>query len=97
MMTSTQRYLDEEIVSAKRAENDYIVSCVSLVVSGIEMDYIIDGHHALAAAIADGVAPEIVYPEWAQREADASGHAAYLDAHVNDSNLYNVADGRDIF
>lgn len=57
-LISSQRYRSEAIIEEKRAARDYVVSYYDLTVGGVEYRAIIDGHHSLSAAIADGVEPE---------------------------------------
>lgn len=96
-LSSTQRYIDDGIVAEKQSDRDYTITCVTLVVDGEKMDYVIDGHHSLAAATADGQTPERRYPAWAQREADHIGHLAYIDANRMDSDLYWTDTGNAIW
>lgn len=58
---SSQRYLDDAIVEAKRAAKDYAVTLsIPVEIGGTEYRVIVDGHHALAAAIEDGVEPDLI-------------------------------------
>lgn len=52
---SSQRYLDPSIVAAKRAAGDYTAHRVEITIDGEELYVVIDGHHSIAAAKADGV------------------------------------------
>ena len=99
MLISSQRYLNDEIVEAKRAAKDYeVMISPEFVFEGETYQIILDGHHSYAAAMADGVDPEYY-------EADASDHDALLlddphdllDATQIDSEYYNVETGIDLW
>jgi len=58
MIISSQRHLDGEIVAAKRAAHDYVVTLSpEFCLGGVQYQVILDGHHSLAAARLDGVDP----------------------------------------
>lgn len=94
---STQRYLNPAIVAEKSAATDYAVSVIEIELDGECWDYVLDGHHSLAAAIQDGVEPMISTPDWARQELDALGVAGFLDAHYCGDAIYDVETGNDIF
>lgn len=69
-LITSQDFLDEAIIAAKRAHADYVVSVSpEFGVGGHTYRVVLDGHHSLAAAVADGVLPEI-------REMTATDHDA---------------------
>jgi hypothetical protein len=98
---SSQRYLDDEIVATKSAAQNYAV----LVSPEFEIDgeayrVILDGHHALAAAIQDGVEPD--YTTATGQECDSLQILAddpdnFLRLHYMDSDYYDVATGSPIW
>lgn len=60
LLITNQSYIDPDIVNAKRVIGDYCVQVSPVftdAVSGVQYRVVIDGHHSLAAARADGVAP----------------------------------------
>lgn len=58
-LISSQRYLDDDTVMAKREAKDYVVTLSpEFEINGETVQAIIDGHHSLAAAEQDGVTPE---------------------------------------
>jgi hypothetical protein len=98
---SSQRYLDEEIVQAKRDAGDYVVTVSPwFEVCGEMVRVLIDGHHRHAAAIADGVEPIFVTEG---RENDTvclllDGDVdAFLEQQYNDSDWYDISTGRTFF
>lgn len=101
MLISSQRYLDDEIVQAKRDAGDYTVTVSpEFEVDGRIMRAVIDGHHSLAAAEEDGVEPEFVVAS--EQEDDRIALLAgsvddYLEAAYVDSDWYDVATGRTCF
>ncbi len=101
MIISSQRYLDEDIVSLKRQEKDYVVTLTpEFSVGGEIMQAVVDGHHSLAAAIADGVEPE-----WRIATVSEDDRIAlidksvdlYLEACYMDSDWYDVRTGMVVF
>ena len=95
---SSQHYLDDATVADKRAARDYVVS-VSPVFEhdGEALRVVLDGHHSLAAAKADGVEPAYV-------EADAQTNDRvsllargeiedFLAASTMDGDWYNIETG----
>ena len=69
MTISSQHYRNDEIIEAKRAANDYVVTLSpTFEFDGMTMRVILDGHHALEAAKLDGVAPEFVESTVAENE-----------------------------
>lgn len=98
---SSQRYLDDSIVQAKREARDYVVTISpEFEVDGVVMQAVLDGHHSLAAAKADGVAP--LYVEATVHEDDRIAlldHSvdAYLEVCYTDSDWYDIATGEAIW
>ncbi|MBP2301558.1 hypothetical protein [Azospirillum picis] len=67
-LITSQHYLNDEIVEEKRAAQDYVVTLSpEFEYAGERYQVIIDGTHSLAAALLDGVEPEV---EVAGREND---------------------------
>jgi len=99
---SSQRYTNDEIVAAKLADRDFVVTLSpAFVYEGGEYQVVLDGHHSLAAAREAGVEPE--YIEADKRTADT---VALLDrgeiedflfAARIDSDYYVVATGEDVW
>lgn len=98
---SSQRYLDGAIVAAKQAASDYRVSVSPVfAIDGQEYRVVLNGHHALAAAIADGAAP--VYVEMDMRSDDRialidSSIEDFLAATYIDSAYYDIATGDQVW
>jgi hypothetical protein len=99
---SSQEYLNDEVVEQKRADKDYMVSVSPVfAVDGEEYRVVVDGHHSLAAALADGVDPE--YHEVTEQEDDricllSDGRIEeFLETEWIDSNWHDVFTGREIW
>jgi predicted acyl esterase len=95
---SSQRYTDPTIVAAKRADRDYAVQLVSVEVEGEEY-MVVDGHHSLAAARADGVEPEweeLPASHELAQEARRDGEL-FLEAHHSGDDYYNVVSGLNVW
>lgn len=90
---SSQRYVDEAIVAAKREAADYAAQYVVVSVDGDEYAVVVDGHHSIAAAKADGA--EIEWePAGAEIDAEAARDGiAFLEAHHNGDDWYDVETG----
>lgn len=57
-LVSTQSYRDPDTVAEKQAAGDYVVLVTpEFILDGEPARAVLDGHHSLAAAIADGVEP----------------------------------------
>lgn len=69
-LITNQKYLDRDIVNEKRAERDYEVQVTPEFTDAKGSTYrvIIDGHHSLAAAIADGVPPQLIEADYQASE-----------------------------
>lgn len=96
---SSQKYIDEATVASKRAAADYMVTVGKVItIDGQDYSVLIDGHHSLAAARADGVEP--TYRTATVQECDREGIESvedYLAAHWIDCDWYDVATGKAIF
>ena len=69
---SSQHHIDDEIVGAKRADGDYeVLVSPEFEIKGMMVRIVLDGHHSLAAAKADGVEPEWI--EASARDDDRIG------------------------
>jgi len=92
---SSQRYTDDATVEAKRAARDYVVTIGKPIeVDGETYRVVIDGHHSMAAAIADGVDPVYVVASAIDCDREAIDDVDdYLDAHYIDDDWYDVATG----
>lgn len=101
MFISSQRYLDDETVQAKREARDYVVTVSpEFEIDGVVMQVVIDGHHSLAAAEADGVEPEFVVATIRNDDRIAlldSSIDDYLEVCYMDSDWYDVATGAGVF
>ena len=98
---SSQRYLDDDTVQAKRDACDYVVTLSpEFDVDGVAMQVVVDGHHSLAAAEADGVAPEYVVASVQDDDRIALIKRSvddYLEASYIDSDWYDIATGHTVF
>ena len=99
MKISSQRYINDEIVQAKRNKSDYTVTVATITDSdGNEYELVIDGHHALAAAREDGVDPIYVESDYNyQSEVECCGFDDFLIAKWIDSNYYDIETGIDVW
>lgn len=99
---SSQRYIDDDIVEAKRIARDYVVviSPAFAIEPWGDVQVVVDGHHSLAAARLDGVEPD--YVEATIQMADVVGLIEagrledYLEATRIDSDYYDIATGQDL-
>lgn len=58
---TSQDFLSDEIVEAKQAAKDYeVLVSPEFEFEGQTFRVLLDGHHSFAAALLDGVAPEMV-------------------------------------
>jgi hypothetical protein len=94
---SSQRYLDDETVNAKREAHDYTVAHINITVEGIDYRVIVDGHHSYAAAVADAAEIDWQHERMSQADADALGAIDWLEAHQHDSDWYDVVTGINIW
>lgn len=96
-LISSQRYIDEQIVSAKQTARDYTVQYAAVVVEGIEYMVVVDGHHSLEAAKRDGAQIEMERCNqeiWNEAQRDGN---AFLIAHHCGDDYYLCATGRDVW
>jgi hypothetical protein len=96
-LISSQRYLDQDIVESKRVARDYTVSVLDVTVDGIDYQVVVDGHHSIAAAKADGVEPVIVVQNATQDDRAALNGEDLLEACYIDSDWYDLASGQTIW
>ena len=98
---SAQRYLDGKIVAAKRVARDYVAYRVQVTYEGETLYVMVDGHHSLSAARADGQPVVWEVPEAIQIEANGVcqvGDTAvgdWLAQLQGDAEWYDVNTGRD--
>jgi uncharacterized ParB-like nuclease family protein len=93
-LISSQRFLDENTVEQKQADEDYTVQYALVEVEGQEYMVVVDGHHSLAAAIRDGVEPDLEECEletfsFAERNPDD-----FLIQHHHGDDYYYCANGK---
>ena len=97
---SSQRYIDDSTVEAKRAAGDYTVTVSpEFEVCGEMVRVLIDGHHSHEAAMLDGATPVLVEAAIQQddRLALLPDADAYLEASHMGDDWYDVATGRTFF
>jgi len=99
-LLSSQRYLDDAIVQEKRRAKDYTVRLSPTFTNdGKPVQVVLDGHHALAAAKADGVSPkfEVLDAQADDRIGllDRGKVDDFLEATYQDADYYDLATGRD--
>lgn len=99
MIISSQKYLDDEIVSEKRANKDYEVSISPVFkLDGEEFQVVIDGHHSLAAAKLDGVEPDFIECDNNSIDALDEGRIDdFLRQQRLDSDWYDIKTGKDVW
>lgn len=101
MFISSQRYLDDSTVQTKRDSRDYVVTVSpEFEIDGVVMQAVIDGHHSLAAAEADGVEPEFVVATVQEDDRIALLDRSvddYLEVCYMDSDWYDIATGKGVF
>jgi len=102
MIISSQRYINQDTVSANIDRQDYEVTLSpEFELDGETYQVVLDGHHAYHAAITAGVEPEFV-------EADSSDNDTicllnegfiedFLAANYMDADWYDIRTGRDIW
>ena len=95
---SSQRYLDDDVVSSKRIAGDFTVYTYEVG----DWTVIVDGHHSLAAARLDGAEPAYrpvsrdLAAEY-DHQVLAMGIDGWLEAHQSDSDWYYVDTGCLVF
>ena len=96
---SSQRYLDPVIVAAKRNAGDYSAQRVTVEIDGERLYVVVDGHHSIAAARADGVDVEWETNAATQAEADYATREGivsdWMAQRQLDAEWYDIATGRD--
>ena len=94
---SSQRYVDPAIVAEKQAAEDYVAQYAIVEIDGEEYRVVVDGHHSIAAAKADGapVEWETAHPE-VMVEAARDGEA-FLAAHHFGDDYYDVETGLNVW
>lgn len=101
MLISSQRHLDDSTVMAKREASDYVVTVSpEFEIDGVVMQAVIDGHHSLAAAEADGVEPKFVVATIRNDDRIALLEKSiddYLEVCYMDSDWYDIATGKGVF
>lgn len=99
ILISSQRYLSEETVEAKRVSKDYEVTLGKLItVDGVDYRVVIDGHHSLAAANADGVNPTYSIATATECDRESIDDLdQYLESHWIDSDYYDVETGKNVW
>lgn len=102
IIISSQRYINDSIVSSKIAAEDFEVSLSpAFGVDGLTVQVVLDGHHSLAAAKAAGVAPSYIVADATDHDAVALIARGEIEdflavTHMGDD-YYNVATGEDIW
>ena len=99
---SSQRYIDPAIVAAKQTNRDYAVTLSpAFSVDGETYQVVMDGHHSLAAALADGVDPEYAVADASDSDRVALLVAGEIDDFLEicrmDSDWYDISTGRDVW
>ena len=98
---SSQRFLSTETVEQKRAAKDYeITVSPDFVVDGTVYRVLMDGHHSLAAAKADGVEPVVKVATVIDSDRVSlldNGVEDFLAAEHMGDDWYDVATGREVW
>lgn len=99
---SSQRFLNDETVEAKRAAKDYEVAVSpAFEIDGETYRVVLDGHHSLEAAKLDDVKPD--YTEYDRTQHDAvalilnGDIETFLEVVHFGGDYYDVATGKDIW
>jgi hypothetical protein len=96
-LISSQRYLDPELVAEKQANKEYSFQSVPVTIDGEKYEVVVDGHHRIAAALADGVEPEW---EPAHHETQAFARddpEGFLENNQNESPYYYLKTGKEVW
>jgi uncharacterized ParB-like nuclease family protein len=93
-LISSQRFLDENTVEQKQADEDYTVQYALVEVEGQEYMVVVDGHHSLEASKRDGAEPDLEECEletfsFAERNPDD-----FLIQHHHGDDYYYCANGK---
>lgn len=98
---SSQRYIDNDIVAAKRNNQDYeVLLSPRFRHDGVDVSVVLDGHHALRAAQMDGVNPTYNVASPSTHDAVAligNNTDDFLRAVHMGSDYYNVIDGSSVW
>jgi len=92
-LISSQRYLDEEVVAAKQADQDYTVQYAVVTVEGEEYLVVVDGHHSLEAAKRDGAELDLEECEAETFRFAARNPGGFLEQHHHGEDYYRCATG----
>ena len=99
---SSQRYLNDEVVAKKIANEDFEVTVSpAFIFEGKEYCVVLDGHHSLAAAKEAGVAP--IYVEANSQDDDRvcllerGDIEDFLEVTYMDSDWHDVETGYDLW
>jgi len=92
---SSQHYLDDKVVQAKQNAKDYtVLVSPDFEYDGSQLRVLLDGHHRLAAARADGVEPNYVVATKSMDDRvgllEQKKFKDFLDATYLDGDWYNV-------
>ena len=90
-LISSQRFLDENTVEQKQADEDYTVQYALVEVEGKGYMVVVDGHHSLAAAIRDGVEPELEECDAETFRFAAQSPEEFLQQHHHGDDYYYCA------
>lgn len=90
---TSQHYLDQGIVDAKLATQDFTVSYIEVDIEGETMGVVVDGHHSLEAAKQAGIDPEFEHSETMQREYKGMTAEAVLEACWMDGDYIDTLTG----
>lgn len=98
---SSQRYINDKIVSEKIAAKDFtVLVSPEFEVGGIVVRVVLDGHHSYAAAIEAGVSPEFVEATGSDHDAvgmEQDNPEGFLEVtHLGDD-YYNIETGGDVW
>ncbi len=102
MIISSQRYINEALVTAKIEDQDFeLLVSPAFDIDGMTVRVLLDGHHSLAASKAAGVAPIVVVADSTDHDAVAlieSGDAeGFLSATHMGDDYYDVKTGEDVW
>lgn len=99
---SSQRHLDDSIVSEKLSAEDFqVFVSPEFEVDGETYRVVLDGHHSLAAAKRAGVDAEFIVMDQQQHDAIALLYDGDIDTFLESTHLgddyYDVNTGRDVW
>lgn len=96
---SSQRFTDPAVVEEKRCARDYAVQLVPVEVEGAAYLVVVDGHHSLAAAKADGAEPEweVLSPAHELSQHARRDPETFLEASHLGDDYYDVSTGRNVW